>query len=58
MKIAYIHASDPDTEKIYDTVKSLRNNPFIQKTQELFDADELLKFSSDMNIIKYKIVRE
>ena len=56
MKIAYVHTSDPDVEKVYDTVKSLQNNPFIQKTQEVFDAEELIKFSSDMHIIKYRII--
>ena len=56
MKIAYVHTSDPDVEKVYDTVKSLQNNPFIQKTQEIFDAEELVKFGSDMHIIKYRII--
>lgn len=56
MKIAYVHTSNPDIEKVYDTVKSLQNNPFIQKTQEMFDAEELIKFGSDMHIIKYRII--
>ena len=56
MKIQYRHTSDPDVEKVYDTVKSLQNNPFIQKTQEIFDAEELIKFGSDMHIIKYQII--
>lgn len=56
MKIAYVHTSNPDIEKVYDTVKSLQNNPFIQKTQEIFDAEELVKFGSDMHIIKYRII--
>lgn len=47
MKIKYTHISDPGKEKIYDTVKSLENNPFIEMTQEEWDRHELEKMRLD-----------
>lgn len=63
MKIKYIHASDPTTEKIYDTVKVFHNpnNPRVFKTQEEFDAFELKHFAKDKEqgtIISYEIIAE
>ena len=57
MIIKYIHASEPETEKTYDTEKALKNNPFIHKTQEEFDEMELEKFKRDENIIWFKVVK-
>lgn len=47
MIIKYIHFSDPETEKTYDTEKALKNNPFINKSQKEFDEMELEKFQKD-----------
>lgn len=63
MKIKYIHCSEPETEKIYDTVKVFNNpnNPRVFKTQEEFDSFELKHFAKDKDqgiIISYEIVKE
>jgi hypothetical protein len=63
MKIRYVHASDPTTDKIYDTVKSFNNpnNPRVFKTQEKFDVFELKHFAKDKEqgtIISYEVVEE
>ena len=63
MKIKYIHFSEPETEKIYDTVKVFHNpnNPRVFKTQEEFDAFELEHFAKDKErgtIISYEIIKE
>lgn len=59
MKIKYIHFSDPETEKIYDTEVSLLRNPFIHKTQEEFDQFELENMERDKNkgyILSYEVI--
>ena len=61
MKIKYIHFSEPETEKIYDTVKAFKRLPRVHKTQLAFDAFELRKFAEDKKkgiIISYEIVKE
>lgn len=63
MKIKYIHASDPMTEKIFDTKKVFNNlsNPHVHDTQEELDAFELRHFATDKElgiIIDYKIIEE
>ena len=57
MIIKYIHTSEPEREKTYDTEKSLKNNPFIDKTQKEFDEWELEKFKTDKNILFYEVVQ-
>lgn len=59
MIIKYVHFSEPEKEKLYDTVKALKNNPFIEKTQEEFDEFELNKFAADKEagkILLYEII--
>lgn len=58
MIIKYIHESEPNVEKTYDTVKSLQNNPFICMTQEKFDRMEINKMQHDEHILSFKIVKE
>lgn len=58
MIIKYIHASEPETEKTYDTEKSLKNNPFIHKTQKEFDEWELEKFKRDEHIVWFEVAKE
>ena len=58
MKIQYRHTSDPDTFKIFDTVKSLRNNPFIMQSQEIYDAHTLVQMESDMNVLEFKVIED
>ena len=57
MLIKYVHASEPEREKTYDTEKSLKNNPFIDKTQEEFDAMEIKKIEQDKNIVWFEVVK-
>ena len=63
MRIQYIHASEPETVKIYDTVKAYNNpnNPRVFDTQEAFDNFELGHFSRDRErgtIVAFKIIKE
>jgi hypothetical protein len=60
MLIKYVHWSEPETEKIHDTEKALKNNPFINETQEEFDAFTLEKFAKDKDgglILSYEIIK-
>jgi hypothetical protein len=57
MVIEYVHMSDPDTVKSYDTVKSLRNNPFLNFSQVEWDNLELERFKHDKNIIRFEITK-
>lgn len=60
MLIKYIHFSQPEREKIYDTEKALRNNPFINESQEEFDAFELEKFAKEKDgglILSYEVIK-
>ena len=59
MKIKYIHKSNPNMEKIHDTEKAKRNNPFIHKTQEEFDKFTLRLLEKDKAngyILSYQII--
>ena len=61
MKIKYIHFTEPETEKIYDTEKVFNslNNPHVHDTQEEFDAFELRHFATDKElgiILNYEVV--
>lgn len=58
MKIQYRHTSDPDKVKIFDTVKSLCNNPFITQSQEMYDAHILVQMESDMNVLEFKVIED
>lgn len=61
MKIKYIHSSNPNKEKIYDTEKALKNNSFIKKSQEDFDKLELENMERDKQkgyIISYEVLQE
>ena len=61
MKIKYIHSSEPDVVKTYDTVRALRNNPFITLSQEEFDEFELNKMETDKKygiLLSYEILPE
>ena len=63
MKIEYIHASAPDVVKTYDTEKAFKNLPYIfkqDKTQDIFDAQELLHFKRDVQrglILSYNVIK-
>lgn len=59
MLIKYIHWSEPEREKIYDTVKALRNNPFINESQEEFDTwtmERLAKEKEGGLILSYEVI--
>ena len=59
MLIKYIHVSEPEREKMHDTVKALKNNPFITKSQKEFDDFTLRKLAEDKQkgiIISYEVV--
>ena len=61
MLIKYVHASEPETEKTYDTVKALKNNPFITLFQNEFDEMEMYRFEKDKKngvITWFEIVKE
>ena len=61
MKIKYRHHLDPKVEKVYDTEKSLKNNPFIHMSQDEFDAHELKRMEehkAEGNILEYEIIKE
>jgi hypothetical protein len=64
MKIQYIHASDPETVKTYDTVRvynNPNNGPRVFATQEDFDNFELRHFAEDKErgtIVAFKILKE
>lgn len=59
MKIKYVHFSEPENEKIYDTEVALKRNPSIHKTQEEFDQFELRHMERDKSkgyILSYEII--
>ena len=61
MKVLYVHKSDPNKEKLYDSVKSLKNNPFIDMSQEEWEKKELESFREEKengNILSYEIKEE
>ena len=61
MKIKYVHSSEPNVEKMYDTVKALKNNPFITLSQKEFDEFELQKIKRDKEygtVLRYEILSE
>ena len=62
MIIKYIHASEPTTEKLYNTEKAFNNpnNPRVFDTQQEFDEFELKHFAEDKErgtIISYEIIK-
>lgn len=57
MKIEYIHFSEPNKVKIYDTEVALKKNAFIRMEQEEFDKLELEHMRRDKEkdyILSYK----
>jgi hypothetical protein len=59
MVIKYIHISNPEVEKFYDTERAFQNPPRIYKTQQEFDEFELKHFAEDKErgiVISYEIV--
>lgn len=59
MIVEYIHASNPDEIKTYDTEKALRKNPCIKMSQQQFDEFELRNFARDLKkglVISYRII--
>ena len=59
MKILYVHFSEPDKEKVHDTVKALKNNTFLRVTQKEFDDFTLKKMEEDRKrgyILKYEVI--
>ena len=59
MKIKYVHVSDPETEKVHDTVVALEKNPMINMTQNQYDAYELGLYERDYRlgyVISYEII--
>ena len=44
MKIKYIHFSEPEKVKEYDTEKAYKNNPFLRMSQDEFNKRELRSF--------------
>lgn len=62
MIIKYVHSSDPETEKFFDTEKVFNNtsNPHVHNTQEELDEFELRHFATDKElgiILSYEVVR-
>ena len=61
MKIQYIHISDPNNAKIYDTKISLERNPFITLSQEEWDKHELERMEQNRKeklILEYRVMPE
>ena len=67
MKIKYVHISDPETEKVHDTEKAMRNNMGMIRafggtpSQEVWDGFELDKFKQDKEkglILWYEVLKE
>ena len=61
MLIKYIHISEPKTEKIHDTVKALKRNQFINKTQIAFDTFTLERLRKDKEeglVLSYEIIEK
>ena len=60
MKIKYIHHTEPSKVKVYDTEKALKNNPFIEQSQNDFDKIELANMERDKRkglILSYEITQ-
>lgn len=61
MIVNYVHIADPTTIRTYDTEKALRNNPFIDMSQQDFDEMELHRLLKDKKkgiILSYSIEKE
>ena len=59
MKVKYVHFSEPEVEKIHDTKRALKNNPFIHMTQKEFDEFTLRKFEQNFNegyILRFEVI--
>lgn len=67
MKIKYVHCSEPETEKIFDTVKAYKNRVTFgsetirKQTQEDFDKQALKKMEEDKQcgiVLSYETVED
>ena len=61
MKIKYIHFSEPNITKIYDTKIALKKNPFYRMTQEEFDKLELANMERNKkkgHVLSYEVIEE
>lgn len=63
MKIKYIHQSDPDKAKIFDTVVAYNKTPhnFKHKTQEEYDILTLCRMKEDKElgiILSYEVIED
>ena len=61
MKIKYIHFSEPNKTKIYDTKIALKKNPFYRMTQEEFDKLELSNMEENKQkgyVLSYEVINE
>lgn len=56
MIIKYIHDAFPTEIKIYDTVKALKNNPWLHMTQKEFDKMALDKMESDKYVEVIEVI--
>lgn len=61
MKIEYIHFSEPEKVKVYDTEQALKNNPYIRRNQKEYDEMEIRSFERKKKqgyILYYRIKEE
>lgn len=61
MIVNYIHVADPTTIRVYNTELALKNNPFIEMSQQDFDKLTLRSLSKDKKrgvILSYSVVKE
>lgn len=58
MIVQYMHTSALGVKKTYDTEKALKNNPFIEMSQEEFDEMELKHFEQDKHIIWFEVIKQ
>ena len=60
MKIKYVHFSEPNKEKEYDTEVALKKNHFIKMSQDEFDKLELNNMERHKKqglILSYEVVQ-
>ena len=63
MKVRYVHSSEPEKVKIYDTDKSYDNNLFVtaSKTRKQWVEEELGRFERDKQkglVLEYEVMEE
>lgn len=63
MKVRYVHSSNPEISKVYDTDKSYDNNLFATapKTRKQWAEEELGRFERDKRkglILEYEVMEE